>query len=57
MKVYFLCEFIEFEFDVCVNFYDIVYCCVGGMMCVYNFVNVLEFFFYYVFIDKIWVDW
>lgn len=26
-------------------------------MCVYNFVNVLEFFLYYVFIDKIWVDW
>lgn len=50
-------DFVLFEIFFWINFYDIVYCMIGGYMCLFDLVMFLEFMFYYGFIDKIWMDW
>lgn len=52
-----LVNFIDFELLFRGNFYNVVYCVIGGIMCFVDFVLVFEFFLYYGFVDKIWDDW
>lgn len=50
-------KFYKFEFGVRDYMYNDLYNVVGGMMVLDEFVNVFEFWSYYVFLDKIWLNW